>query len=62
VRSYRPDFDPNDLVGRNMDFFHRTAAHQRRNVADASRMPCSAAFELDYARLVLWYSPSVTRP
>ena len=39
MRKVWPDFDPDGLVGSNIDRFHRNPAHQRQLLADPSRMP-----------------------
>jgi methyl-accepting chemotaxis protein len=37
-----PGFDPENLVGTNIDSFHKNPAHQRALLADASRLPAKA--------------------
>lgn len=34
-----PGFDPNNLIGQNIDQFHKNKAHQRALLADKSRLP-----------------------
>lgn len=38
-RELYPDFDPDALVGNNIDIFHKDPAHQRALLADTSRLP-----------------------
>ena len=44
-----PGFDPNNLLGQNIDQFHKNPAHQKALLADESRLPVSAKIEVqDY--------------
>jgi len=45
-RTLFPDFDPETLVGREIDMFHRDAAHQRRFLDDPSHLPHSAEIRI----------------
>ncbi|MFK5913915.1 MAG: methyl-accepting chemotaxis protein [Woeseiaceae bacterium] len=42
LRAIWPSLDANNLVGQNIDQFHRNPAHQRALLADASRLPAKA--------------------
>lgn len=46
-----PGFDPENLVGTNIDSFHKNPAHQKALLADASRLPIKAnmkVMDLDF--------------
>lgn len=45
IRALWPDFDPDRMVGTCIDRFHKDPSHQRRLLADPSRMP----YETDIA-------------
>lgn len=42
LRQVFPGFDPDNLVGQNIDKFHKNPAHQRVLLKDASRLPAKA--------------------
>lgn len=42
LRQVFPGFDPENLVGQNIDKFHKNPAHQRALLKDASRLPAKA--------------------
>ena len=42
LRAVWPSLDANNLVGQNIDQFHRNPAHQRALLSDASRLPAKA--------------------
>lgn len=46
MRQRFPGFDPMNLVGQNIDQFHKNPAHQRSMLRDASRMPARATMEI----------------
>lgn len=46
MRQRFPGFDPNNLVGQNIDQFHKNPAHQRSMLRDDSRMPARATMEI----------------
>jgi len=46
LRSVWPSMDPNNLVGENIDQFHRHPAHQRALLADKNSLPMEAELEL----------------
>ncbi|MFO7551055.1 MAG: methyl-accepting chemotaxis protein [Haliea sp.] len=46
LRQRFPGFDPENLVGQNIDQFHKNAAHQRALLRDASRLPAKAEMEI----------------
>ncbi len=50
---YFPGFTVASLVGRNMDFFHRNPAHQRRLLADTSRLPYETVVRVDHIEIEL---------
>ncbi|TBW35924.1 methyl-accepting chemotaxis protein [Siculibacillus lacustris] len=49
----RADVDPDRLVGRSMDVFHKNPAHQRRIVADPKNLPWTTKLRLGAERLDL---------
>jgi len=42
LRQAFPNFDANNLVGQNIDQFHKNPSHQRHLLADISKLPASA--------------------
>ncbi|MFT4782844.1 MAG: methyl-accepting chemotaxis protein [Paracoccaceae bacterium] len=52
-KEVRPDFDPEQLVGRNMDLFHRNPDHNRRMMTDTQSLPMNAEFSVGEARFGL---------
>ncbi|MDH5369647.1 MAG: methyl-accepting chemotaxis protein, partial [Gammaproteobacteria bacterium] len=46
LRAVWPSLDANNLVGQNIDQFHRNPAHQRSLLADASRLPAKAEIQV----------------
>ena len=46
LRDIFPGFDVNNLIGQNIDQFHKNPAHQRALLGDASRLPASADIKL----------------
>ena len=46
LRQIWPGFDPNKLVGQNIDQFHKNPAHQRALLQDPARMPASAEIKV----------------
>ncbi|TCO76571.1 methyl-accepting chemotaxis protein [Chromatocurvus halotolerans] len=46
MRQRFPGFDPMNLVGQNIDQFHKNPAHQRSMLRDASRMPARATMDI----------------
>jgi methyl-accepting chemotaxis protein len=42
LRQAFPGFDPNNLVGTNIDIFHKNPGHQRALLADMNRLPFKA--------------------
>lgn len=53
IRASWPDFDPANLVGQNIDRFHKDPAHQRRIMADPANLPYEADIALGDARIAL---------
>lgn len=47
LRKYLPNFDINNLIGANIDIFHRNPAHQAALLADEFRLPYTAQIKLD---------------
>ncbi|MCV6612550.1 MAG: methyl-accepting chemotaxis protein [Amphritea sp.] len=47
LRKYLPNFDINNLIGANIDIFHRNPAHQSALLADESRLPYTGQIKLD---------------
>jgi len=46
LRAVWPGMDAHNLVGQNIDQFHRNPAHQRALLADPSRLPASAEIQV----------------
>lgn len=46
LRQVFPGFDPNNLIGVNIDRFHKNPAHQRGLLADMSRLPARSKIRL----------------
>ena len=46
LRERFPGFDAHDLVGRNIDMFHKNPAHQRALLGDPSRLPAKAEIKV----------------
>jgi len=46
LRTVWPSMDPENLVGQNIDQFHRNPAHQRALLADKNSLPMEAELEL----------------
>jgi methyl-accepting chemotaxis protein len=46
LRRSFPGFDAYNLVGKNIDMFHKNPAHQRALLADASRLPAKAEIKV----------------
>jgi len=46
LRTVFPGMDPNNLVGVNIDQFHKNPAHQRSLLADANRLPAKGVIRL----------------
>jgi len=46
LRSVWPSMDPDNLIGENIDQFHRHPAHQRALLADKNSLPMEAELEL----------------
>jgi methyl-accepting chemotaxis protein len=46
LRAVWPGLDANNLIGQNIDQFHRNPAHQRALLADASRLPAQAEIQV----------------
>ena len=46
LRAIWPSMDANNLVGQNIDQFHRNPAHQRSLLADAARLPARAEIQV----------------
>jgi methyl-accepting chemotaxis protein len=46
LRQIWPGFDINNLVGTNIDGFHKNPAHQRALLSDASRLPAKAEMQV----------------
>jgi len=46
MRQRFPGFEPDRLIGQNIDQFHKNPAHQRVMLRDASRMPARAQMEI----------------
>jgi methyl-accepting chemotaxis protein len=46
LRAVWPGMDAHNLVGQNIDQFHRNPAHQRSLLADASRLPAKAEIQV----------------
>ena len=42
LRQAFPGFDPDNLIGQNIDQFHKNPAHQRQMLKDPSRLPAKA--------------------
>jgi len=42
MRKLFPGFNPHDLVGKNIDMFHKSPAHQRALLSDMTRLPYRA--------------------
>lgn len=53
LRENWPDFDPDALVGANIDRFHKSPAHQRAIMADPANLPHVADIVLGETRLQL---------
>lgn len=53
IRRNWPDFDPDKLIGVNIDKFHKNPAHQRRILADPANLPYTADIILGETRLQL---------
>ena len=51
LRKHWPDFDPEKLIGQNIDRFHKNPEHQRRLLSDPSKMPFTAEITLGDVRL-----------
>src|SRR5208282_913092 len=45
-RKLWPGFDPNNMMGVCIDVFHKDPSHQRRMLADASRLPHRAQIQV----------------
>lgn len=48
-----PGFDPDSLIGRSIDIFHRNAAHQRRMLDNPDNLPHSAEIQVGPLRMGL---------
>ncbi len=46
LRQLFPGFDPHNLVGQNIDVFHKNPAHQRALLKDKSRLPARAEIKV----------------
>ncbi|HEB59573.1 MAG TPA: PAS domain-containing protein [Gammaproteobacteria bacterium] len=46
LRQHFPGFDVNNLVGTNIDVFHKNPAHQRALLSDVSRLPATAEIQV----------------
>jgi len=46
LRKVFPGFNANDLVGKNIDMFHKNPAHQRALLSDVSRLPARAQIKV----------------
>ena len=46
LRERFPGFDAHDLVGKNIDMFHKNPAHQRALLGDPSRLPAKAEIKV----------------
>ena len=46
LRRVFPGFDVNNLVGKNIDMFHKNPAHQRALLSDMSRLPAKAEIKV----------------
>ena len=46
IRQRFPGFDPDHLVGQNIDQFHKDPAHQRALLRDANRLPTRSEMEI----------------
>jgi len=46
LRSVWPSLDANNLIGQNIDQFHKNPAHQRALLGDASRLPAKAEIQV----------------
>lgn len=46
LRQLWPGIDPNNLIGQNIDQFHKNPAHQRSLLADLSRLPARSTIRL----------------
>ena len=46
LRELFPGFDPHNLVGQNIDVFHKNPAHQRALLKDKSRLPARAEIKV----------------
>ena len=46
LRKVFPGFNVNDLVGKNIDMFHKNPAHQRALLSDVSRLPARAQIKV----------------
>jgi len=57
IRKFAPHFDPDDVIGRNMDFFHADPSVARRIVNDPARLPYLADISLGEFRVTLLVSP-----
>lgn len=47
LRKYLPNFDINNLIGANIDIFHRNPAHQAALLSDETRLPYTGQIKLD---------------
>jgi methyl-accepting chemotaxis protein len=53
-----PSFDPGRIIGMNIDTFHRNPAHQRRMLADESRLPFKTDISIGDLKFALMVSAS----
>jgi methyl-accepting chemotaxis protein len=53
LRGVRADFDPDNIVGKNMDIFHAVPSHARRILSDPANLPYRADLKIGEARLLL---------
>ena len=53
MRQRFPGFDPNNLIGQNIDQFHTDPAHQRGMLRDPRRMPMNSQIEIGGVELEL---------
>lgn len=52
-RSFWPSFDPEKIIGQNIDTFHKNPAHQRKMLADPRNLPHKADISVGKLRFTL---------
>ncbi len=60
-RTVVPDFDPETLIGKNMDIFHQTPAKQRTTLSDIKRLPFKLKIAVGDAYLGLFVDKVLDR-